>query len=116
MGVLTSMLNGTNFDKALNNYTNVSNPQTGDAIRYSADGGKSTTHGAVFLLNNSKGTQVFTKNGFANSARFQVSYQSQLPSSYGSPMGKKNYTVVINVVDGKSETTTKSDASQYYRK
>ena len=114
MGVLTSMLNGTNFDKALNNYTNVSNPQKGDAIRYSANGGKSTTHGAVFLLNNGR-TQIFTKNGFANSAAFQLSYQKNLPSSYGSASGKKNYTV-INVVEGKEVKSTKSDSSPYYRK
>jgi len=110
----TSMLNGNNFDKALNNFFNVSNPQTGDAIRYSNDGGNSTTHGAIFLLNNKSGVQIFTKNGFANSAPFQISNQSQLPSSYGSPAGKKNYTV-IDVVKGKEVKSTKSDSSPYYR-
>ncbi len=112
-GVLTSMLNGTNFDKALNDYTNVSNPQTGDVIRYSANGGRTTTHGAVFLLNNSKGTQIFKKNGFINSAPSQISYQKNLPSGYGSASGKKNYTV-IDIIKGKE--VTKNDNSPYYRK
>jgi RHS repeat-associated protein len=109
----SSMLIGSNFDKALNNYSNVSNPQTGDAIRYSADGGNTPTHGAVFLLNNNTGTQIFTKNGYANSSRYQLSYQKSLPGRYGSAQGRQNYTVTDAVTGAQ---VIKSDSSPYYRK
>jgi RHS repeat-associated protein len=108
----TSLMYGYNFDKELNNYSNVSNPETGDAIRYSSDAGTSPTHAAIFLLKNSAGTQIFTKNGVDNASKYQLSYQSDLPSVYGAPAGKQNYTVT----DAKTNVqSTRSDSSPYYR-
>ena len=111
--LFSSMLIGSNFDNALNNYSNVSNPQTGDAIRYSADGGNTPTHGAVFLLNNKTGIQIFTKNGYANSSRYQLSYQKFLPGIYGSAKGRQNYTITDAVTGA---LVIKNDGSPYYRK
>ncbi|MCX6318027.1 MAG: DUF6443 domain-containing protein [Bacteroidetes bacterium] len=112
----TSMLLGANFDKALIiRYTNTSNPETGDAIRYSNDGGEATTHAAIFLLKNSTGTQVFTKNGYANSSPFQIMYEKDMLNQnpdYGSAVGIKNYTVTDA---NTKQPVTKTDTSPYYR-
>jgi RHS repeat-associated protein len=119
-GLFTSMLNGNNFDNKLgSDYRNVSNPRTGDAIRYSADGGNTTTHGSVFLLQNDNGVQIFTKNGFANGQPFQIMTQNELVktySNYGEAKGRQNYSAEKTNQDGTTTTVTKSDSSPYYRK
>ena len=109
----SSLLLGGNFDDALNSYSNVSSPEMGAAIRFSADGGKTSTHGAVFLLNNGKGTQIFSKNGFPNGQPYQITYQNSLPADYGSPAGKVDYTVQDPI---SKQPVTKTDSSPYYIK
>ena len=114
---------GSFFDTALNNYSNVSTPQTGDAIRYSNDGGKTTTHGSVFLLQNDNGVQMFTKNGYSNNQPFQIMYAKDIPPAYkyGEMVGKTNYQKEVRVENSltKQSTTemrTVTDSSPFYRK
>lgn len=59
-----------------------------------------TSHAATFLLTNSKGIQIFSKNGHSSGSPFVVTYQDQLLKDipgYGSP------------------TSLGSDSSPYYR-
>ena len=102
---------------ASNGFENEANPQSGDIMRFSngqycvynedntltctpidpkSKGG--TSHYAIFLLNNDKGTQVFTKNG-ANADNYRVQYTTEKTSSsadhtllqaYGNPVGVGN--------------------------
>ncbi len=116
-----SMILNFNFDIALeNSYTNVRKPNLGVAIRYSADGGETTTHGSVFLLQNKNGIQTFTKNGFSNYQLFSIMYKSEIIKTYGSIYGdikgRQNYTTTQTDAKGITTTVTRSDSSPYYRK
>ena len=106
-----------NFDNTLiNKYRNVSNPALGDAIRYSKDGGYSSTHAAVFLLGKNSDMQIFSKNGYHNSEPYQIFYQSQLsPSTYGPPTGIQNASKTTGT-NGNSTTQTINHSSPYYRR
>ena len=113
----------TFFDTALNNYTNVSSPQTGDAIRFSNDGGKTTTHGSVFLLQNENGVQMFTKNGYSNNQPYQIMYVTEIPVAYqyGQMTGKTDYQKEVKIENSltkqtTTETRTVTDSSPFYRK
>ena len=85
------------FDGKLQSYTNVSTPKTGDVIRYAdPQNPLIATHGAVFLLQNDKGVQVFTKNGFSPGSTYEIMYQNTMlnlsnnpenPGGYGAPTG-----------------------------
>ncbi|GAA4275498.1 hypothetical protein GCM10022259_02220 [Aquimarina mytili] len=119
--LFTSMAIESNFDNKLgSDYRNVSKPRIGDAIRYSADGGITTTHGSVFLLQNDNGIQIFTKNGFINGQPYQIMTQNKLvqtyASEYGEAKGRQNYTKKVTNADGTTKTVTQSDKSPYYRK
>ena len=113
---------GTYFDTALNNYSNVNSPQTGDAIRFSNDNGKTTSHGSVFLLQNENGVQMFTKNGYSNNQPYQIMYAKDISTyKYGEMIGKSNYQKQVTVENSLTKQTTTeirtvSDSSPYYRK
>lgn len=123
-------MDGITFDKTLGeSYNNVQNPQTGDVIRYSTEagaGGIIPLHGAVFLLKNDKGTQVFTKNGYdQNYSKYEIMYQADMLSNpenqYGAPRGRtvtetRNQTGVNE--QGKLETKPVQETVQqtpFYR-
>ncbi|MEM7374697.1 MAG: DUF6443 domain-containing protein [Bacteroidota bacterium] len=121
----TTMTLGSNFDRELGSkYGNTSNPQTGDAIRYSKTDGAVASHAAVYLLENGNGIQVFTKNGIENKALFQLSTSAKLEEIYGPATGRQNYQATrpntVKNPDGTKTTTTetytRSDRSPYYRK
>lgn len=88
---------------------------TGDAIRYSNDGGITTTHGSVFLLQNENGVQIFTKNGYHNSQPYQIMMQSQIIQTYGPPTGIQGRQQTIEFASGKTFTRTINHPSPYYR-
>ena len=72
----------SNFDELLENgYTEALNPQIGDVIRYGDDspfGGIVPTHGAVFLLKNKNGTQVYTKNGYSSISTYEIMSEGKM--------------------------------------
>jgi len=101
----------------LDKYRNVSNPALGDAIRYSNDGGTTSTHGAVFLLQRDTGVQIFSKNGYHNSEPYRILMQSQITGGiYGQPSGIKNQTKTTVDTRGQSTTQTINHPSPYYRR
>ncbi|MEO1419288.1 MAG: hypothetical protein AAFW00_28805, partial [Bacteroidota bacterium] len=70
------------------------------------------------------GIQVFTKNGYANTALYQLSTNDKLENLYGPATGRTNYSINIETtVKDRStqetktvqETIQKSDRSPYYR-
>ena len=76
---------GDEFQSTLqNDYKNVPTPQMGDVLRYSFDnpiGSLIPQHGAVFLLKNKSGTQVFTKNGYDPNSIYQIMYEKSMLNS-----------------------------------
>lgn len=103
------------FDKTLGeNYRNINSPEMGCAIRYSNDGtGKSTSHGAVFLLITDDGkTQIFTKNGIGNDSPYQLDYQENI-TGYGPVTGRKDYKVDNNY-DKNAPQVSQSDKTGWY--
>jgi hypothetical protein len=80
---------GSAFDNGLGSLQNSNRPKTGDLIRYSLSTDKvPVVHAAIFLLKNSVGNQIFTKNTMLNRDLFQITNQNRLPSELGSPRGR----------------------------
>lgn len=96
--------------KLFTQFKNVTNPQTGDIIRFAKKEGSKgiaanriggTSHSANFLLKNKRGTQIFTKNG-SSATGYEVMYTNDpiadlkdkptILESYGNPTGLGNQT------------------------
>lgn len=103
------------FDNTLiTNYRNVATPRLGDAIRYSNDGGNTTTHGSVFLLSKQNDIQIFTKNGYSNSSPYSIMMQSQIVQTYGQPTGIQNREVTTQTSTS-MQTKTVNDKTGFYK-
>jgi RHS repeat-associated protein len=121
-GDLFSTLAFTADFKLYKEFNSVKNPKSGDIIRFAngdtdndGDTDKAdippqnvggTSHYSIFLLNNSKGTQVFTKNG-SGATRYEVSYTNESTTSLSGSSIIKTYG---------NPTPLKDAVSPYYRK
>ena len=99
-----------------------------DVIRYATDDKSNhAVHGALFMLKNKNGIQVFTKNGASNSDNYQIMYQHDMLNEYNGTNGKADYGKARGItrtkprttkIPGSEETITtevKVDDKPYYR-